>query len=55
MMTAPGAQMSASGMSNGAVPILVQKWPVYHSSKVQNCTWWFFDLSCDPTNVWLNG
>jgi peptide/nickel transport system substrate-binding protein len=39
----------------GAVPILVQKWPVFHSSKVQNCTWWFFDLNCDPTNVWLSG
>jgi peptide/nickel transport system substrate-binding protein len=35
------------------VPLNVQKWTVYHSSHVQGCTFWFFDLNCDPTNVWL--
>jgi ABC-type transport system substrate-binding protein len=30
-----------------------QKWPVYHSSKVQGCNFFFFALSCDPTNVWV--
>jgi peptide/nickel transport system substrate-binding protein len=37
------------------VPVEMQKWTVFHSSKVQNCVFWFFDLSCDPTNVWLKG
>ena len=37
------------------VPIEIQKWPVFHSSRVQNCNFWIPDLNCDPTNVWLNG
>jgi peptide/nickel transport system substrate-binding protein len=35
------------------VPINIQKWPVFHSSRVQGCTFFFFTLGCDITNVWL--
>ena len=35
------------------VPLNSQKWPVYHSSRVQGCDFFFFTLSCDPTNVWV--
>jgi peptide/nickel transport system substrate-binding protein len=35
------------------VPVEIQKWTVFHSSRVQGCLFWFFDLNCDPTNVWL--
>ena len=35
------------------VPLNAQKWPVYHSSRVQGCNFFFFTLSCDPTNVWV--
>ena len=37
-----------------AVPVEYQKWPVYHSSAVHGCTFWWFGLNCDPTNVWLS-
>jgi ABC-type transport system substrate-binding protein len=37
-----------------AIPVEYQKWPVYHSSAVHGCTFWWFDLDCDPTNVWLS-
>jgi ABC-type transport system substrate-binding protein len=30
-----------------------QKWPVFRSSRVQGCNFFFFTLSCDPTNVWV--
>jgi peptide/nickel transport system substrate-binding protein len=36
------------------VPLNSQKWPVYYSAAhVQGCVFFFFALSCDPTNVWL--
>jgi len=38
-----------------AVPVEVQKWPLFHSSRVQGCNFWVLDLNCDPTNVWLEG
>ena len=38
-----------------AVPVEFQKCTAYHSSKLQNCVFWFFDINCDPTNVWLKG
>jgi ABC-type transport system substrate-binding protein len=38
-----------------AVPLEFQKYTAYHSSKLQNCVFWFFDINCDPTNVWLKG
>ncbi len=37
-----------------AIPVEYQKWPVYHSSAVHGCSFWWFDLNCDPTNVWLS-
>jgi peptide/nickel transport system substrate-binding protein len=38
-----------------AVPIEFQKFTAYHSSRLQGCVFWFFDINCDPTNVWLKG
>jgi peptide/nickel transport system substrate-binding protein len=38
-----------------AVPVEIQKWTVFHSSKVQNCIFVFLSLNCDVTNVWLKG
>jgi peptide/nickel transport system substrate-binding protein len=36
-----------------AVPVEMQKWTVFHSSKVQNCIFYFLSLNCDTTQVWL--
>ena len=33
--------------------INIQKWPLFHSSRLQGCNFFFFTLSCDPTNVWI--
>lgn len=35
------------------VPVEIQKWTVFHSSKVQNCVFLFLSLNCDVTQVWL--
>jgi len=35
------------------VPLEIQKWAVFHSSKVQNCIFYFLSLNCDTTQVWL--
>ena len=37
-----------------AVPVNYQKWPVFHASAVKGCSFWWFGLNCDPTNVWLS-
>jgi peptide/nickel transport system substrate-binding protein len=37
------------------VPLGAQKVAVYHSSRVQNCIFNFFNENCDVTNVWLSG
>jgi ABC-type transport system substrate-binding protein len=37
------------------VPVEIQKWTVFHSTKVQNCTFMFLSLNCDVTQVWLKG
>ena len=37
------------------VPVEWQKFTAYHSSRVQGCLFWFFDINCDPTNIWLKG
>jgi ABC-type transport system substrate-binding protein len=48
------SQASEQTMKDAAtVPLNAQKWPVYHSSKVQGCSFFWYTLSCDPTNVWL--
>ena len=37
-----------------AIPLDNQKWPIYHSSAVHGCNFWWVGLNCDPTNVWLS-
>jgi ABC-type transport system substrate-binding protein len=49
-------QADAAAMKDAAVvPVNVQKWPIYHSSAVHGCNFFWFGLNCDPTNVWLSG
>ncbi|HXW81019.1 MAG TPA: ABC transporter substrate-binding protein [Acidimicrobiales bacterium] len=36
------------------VPVDFEKWPIYHASAVHGCVFWWYDLNCDPTNVWLS-
>lgn len=48
------AQADEQAMKDAAiVPVNVQKWPVYHSSRVHGCTFFAWTLNCDPVNVWL--
>jgi peptide/nickel transport system substrate-binding protein len=48
-------QADAAAMKDAAVvPINVQKWPIFHSSAVHGCNFFWFGLNCDPTNVWLS-
>ena len=49
------SQANIQTMKDAAtVPLNSQKWPVYYSADhVQGCNFFFFTLSCDPTNVWL--
>jgi len=37
------------------VPVEIQKETAYHSSRVQGCLFFFWDLNCDPTNIWIKG
>ena len=37
------------------VPVEYQKFTAYHSSRVQGCVFFFWDLNCDPTNIWIKG
>ena len=37
------------------VPLIYQRWTVFHSSRVHGCTFFVYALSCDPANVWLSG
>jgi len=49
------AKANEQGMKDAAlVPVNVQKWPIYHSSKLQGCNFVAELLNCDPTNVWLS-
>jgi hypothetical protein len=49
-------QADAAAMKDAAlVPVNVQKWPIFHSSAVHGCNFFWFGLNCDPTNVWLSG
>ena len=46
---------NAKTMDDAAVvPVEIQKYTAYHSSRVQGCVFFFWDLNCDPTNVWLS-
>ncbi|HEU5418568.1 MAG TPA: ABC transporter substrate-binding protein [Streptosporangiaceae bacterium] len=48
-------QADAAAMKDAAlVPVNVQKWPIFHSSAVHGCNFFWFGLNCDPTNVWLS-
>jgi peptide/nickel transport system substrate-binding protein len=50
------SKANAQLMKDAAVvPVEIQKWTLFHSSRVQGCLFWFSDLNCDPTNVWLSG
>ncbi len=47
-------QANAQLMKDAAtVPVEIQKWPVFHSSKVQNCLFSLLSINCDVTQVWL--
>jgi ABC-type transport system substrate-binding protein len=37
-----------------AVPLVVVKSTIYLSSRVHGCNWFFWDASCDVTNIWLS-
>jgi ATP-dependent Clp protease ATP-binding subunit ClpA len=37
-----------------AVPLVVVKSTIYRSSRVHGCNWFFWDASCDVTNIWLS-
>jgi ABC-type transport system substrate-binding protein len=36
-----------------AVPLVAVKSTIYTSSRVHGCNWFFWDASCDVTNIWL--
>jgi peptide/nickel transport system substrate-binding protein len=36
------------------IPVFDLKWAVYHSKRVKGCAFFWNDLNCDPTNVWLS-
>lgn len=36
------------------VPLINQRWTLYHSSQVHGCVFFVNALNCDPTNVWLS-
>ena len=36
------------------VPVVDQKWPIFHSAAVKGCNLYWVGLNCDPTNVWLS-
>lgn len=49
------SQAQRQVLNNAAtIPVDYQKWPIYHSSAVHGCRFWWDDLNCDPTNVWLS-
>ena len=37
------------------VPLISQKWAIFHSSRVHGCVFFVNALNCDPANVWLSG
>ena len=62
-LAAPSASVAAGWWSQAerqimtdaaTVPVDYQKWFLYHSSAVHGCRFWWPDLNCDPTNVWLS-
>jgi ABC-type transport system substrate-binding protein len=37
------------------VPLIDQRWTLFHSARVHGCVFFVNALNCDPTNVWLSG
>jgi hypothetical protein len=37
------------------VPLIDQRWTLFHSAQVHGCVFFVNALNCDPTNVWLSG
>jgi peptide/nickel transport system substrate-binding protein len=37
------------------VPLIYQRWAVFHSSRVHGCVFFVNAFNCDPANVWLSG
>ena len=59
--TTPAAASAAWAKANqqavkdvAIVPVNVQKWPIYHSSQLQGCSFFWYSLNCDLPNVWLS-
>ena len=54
-VAAAWAKANSQAMDDLAiVPVNVAKWPVYHSSRVQGCNFFWYSLNCDLTSVWLS-
>ena len=59
--TTPAAVSAAWAKANqqavkdvAIVPVNIQKWPVYHSSSLKGCDFFWYSLNCDLPNVWLS-
>jgi peptide/nickel transport system substrate-binding protein len=39
----------------GDIPLVQNKLPIYHSSRLQNCIYLLLGSDCDMSNVWLHG
>ena len=59
--TTPGAVAAGWAKANeqavkdvAIVPVNVQKWPLYHSSSLKGCQFFWYSLNCDLPNVWLS-
>jgi ABC-type transport system substrate-binding protein len=37
------------------VPLISQRWAIYHSARVHGCTFFVYALGCDPANIWVSG
>jgi ABC-type transport system substrate-binding protein len=37
------------------VPLISQRWAVFHSARLHGCTFFVYALNCDPANIWLSG
>jgi len=37
------------------VPLISQRWAVFHSARLHGCTFFVYALGCDPANVWVSG
>jgi ABC-type transport system substrate-binding protein len=37
------------------VPLISQRWAVFHSARLHGCTFFVYALNCDPANIWVSG